>query len=106
MGTALADARWDGSGLRLHDGREARAFQTLDALGAALGEALQGPPLPLAALFDWLQARPWPGAAHTRDGNGFVQLGWQVQAEPGRLRLSRAGEGGAGAMTLTLILNP
>lgn len=106
LGTALADARWDGDGLRLHDGRESRQFASLEALGVALGETLQGPPLPLAALFDWLRARPWPGAPHRRDGDGFTQLGWQVQPEPGRLRLSRNAEGGNGAMTLTLILSP
>jgi outer membrane lipoprotein LolB len=34
--------------------------------------------MPLAALFDWLRGRPWPGAPHEAEPDGFSQLGWRV----------------------------
>ena len=41
-----------------------------------------GESLPVAALFDWLRGRPWPGAASTTTvapaDAGFEQLGWIV----------------------------
>ena len=47
-----------------------------------LTRQLVGEALPLAALFDWLRGRPWPGAASAAlpvaQGAGFSQLGWQV----------------------------
>lgn len=106
LGAALAEARWGPQGLSLHDGKAEQRFASLDELGAALGERLQAAPLPLAALFDWLQGRPWPGAPHAQDAEGLLQLGWRVQRETQRLRLSRAAEGASGAITLTLILSP
>lgn len=106
LGAALAEARWGPQGLSLSDGRQEQRLASLDELGAALGERLQAAPLPLAALFDWLQGRPWPGAPHAQDADGLLQLGWRVQREGQRLRLLRAAEGGSGAITLTLILNP
>jgi outer membrane lipoprotein LolB len=106
LGASLAEARWGPQGLSLSDGQQEQRFASLDQLGAALGERLQAAPLPLAALFDWLQGRPWTGAPHTQGADGLLQLGWQVQRDGQRLRLSRAAEGASGAITLTLILNP
>jgi outer membrane lipoprotein LolB len=39
-----------------------------------------GETLPLAALFDWLRGRPWPGAPSrpVAAPPGFEQLGWRV----------------------------
>jgi outer membrane lipoprotein LolB len=53
-------------------------YDDLDALTrAVLGESL-----PVAALFDWLRGRPWPGASSTANAPpaepGFKQLGWIV----------------------------
>ena len=77
LGTQLATARW-ASGralLRTTDGE--REFADLDDLSRqALGEAL-----PLAALPDWLSGRPWSGAPHGAQPDGFEQLGWRVQTE-------------------------
>lgn len=77
LGTTAARAEWRPGDARLRSGSDEQRFDTLDALVAqALGE-----PIPLAALFDWLRARPWPGAPSQplADGApGFSQLGWQV----------------------------
>lgn len=75
LGTSLAHARWTPGHVRLETANGERSFESLDELASeALGEAL-----PLAALPSWLGGRPWPGAAHTPAGDGFEQLGWQVQ---------------------------
>ena len=108
LGTALAQAQWDAQGLRLHDGRQWTAFPSLDALGQALGETLQGPPLPLQALFDWLAGRPWPGApSEALPAGAFLQLGWRVERVDERLlNLERPAQGAVGATRLRLVLNP
>lgn len=77
LGTTLARAVWSpGLAVLASAGSETR-FANLDSLTtAALGEAV-----PLAALFDWLRGRPWPGAASLARGDGvpgFEQLGWQI----------------------------
>lgn len=78
LGTLLAQARWTPREVLLVTPQGTRRFADLDQLSReALGEAL-----PLAALFDWLRGRPWPGAASSRlasaDRPGFAQLGWEV----------------------------
>ena len=103
LGTALAEASWNARGAWLKTQEGERAYASLDELGLALGQTLQGPPLPLMALFDWLQGRPWPQAGHQlADGvnRGFSQLGWRVEHRPPQLVLTQAG------MSLRLILTP
>lgn len=77
LGTTAARAQWSPGQAVLRSGSDEWRFETLDALATqALGE-----PVPLAALFDWLRGRPWPGASsqpREADQPGFVQLGWQV----------------------------
>jgi len=76
LGSVLAQARWSPSKVVLATPRGETEFSDLDALTReALGESL-----PVAALFDWLQGRPWPGApsAASPGGGGFIQLGWTV----------------------------
>lgn len=74
LGTALAQARWVPGRVELATGDGTRIYPDLDALTRdVLGE-----PLPLAALFDWLRARPWPAAPSEPTASGFVQLGWSV----------------------------
>jgi outer membrane lipoprotein LolB len=91
LGATLARAHWSPGRYVLDDGRQAREFASLQDLA----EQGLGEPLPLAALFDWLRARPWPGAAHRprHDGvNGFEQLGWLIdlgQAGSGLLHAHR-----------------
>lgn len=76
LGTVLAQARWAPGQVALVTSKgEMIAFPTLDDLTReVLGESL-----PMAAFFDWLRGRPWPGAPSTPDGDkGFSQLGWTV----------------------------
>jgi len=84
LGTTVARARWSRPEGTLGE----PSLIELEADGATrryatLGEMMQraiGDQLPLAAMFDWLAARPWPAAAAQRaaDGQSFEQLGWQV----------------------------
>lgn len=77
LGATAAQAHWTPGEAVLVSGGQRSRFDTLDALATeALGERI-----PIAALFDWLRARPWPGATATPRGDGqpgFEQLGWQI----------------------------
>jgi outer membrane lipoprotein LolB len=78
LGSVLAQARWAPGSVVLATPQGDRSFEDLDALTReVLGESV-----PVAALFDWLRGRPWPGAPSTTSlGSaepGFAQLGWQV----------------------------
>jgi len=78
LGTVLAQARWSPQQVLLVTPQGQTPYADLPALTRKLlGEAL-----PVAALFDWLRGRPWPGAPSQAnrppDEAGFFQLGWQV----------------------------
>lgn len=74
LGTVMAQARWAPGRVVLVTPQGETPFPSLDALTReVLGESL-----PVAALFDWLHGRPWPGAAHVAEPPGFRQLGWTV----------------------------
>ena len=78
LGSLVARAIWRDGDVRLQTPEDERRFDDLDALTREmLGEAI-----PVAALFDWLQGRPWPQAANVPAGtgasSGFEQLGWQI----------------------------
>jgi outer membrane lipoprotein LolB len=77
LGTTLAAAYWGGGeAVRLVTPDGEKRFPDLESMSReALGEAL-----PLRALPDWLQGRPWPGAPSQADAGqpGFEQLGWHV----------------------------
>ena len=78
LGTVLARASWSPGQVTLATPQGETRFADLDALTReVLGESL-----PVAALFDWLRGRPWPGAASRAttppDEAGFHQLGWVV----------------------------
>lgn len=75
LGSVVAQARWAPGSVMLVTPQGERRFADLDALTqAVLGESV-----PVAALFDWLRGRPWPGAASAVTPDpGFTQLGWAV----------------------------
>jgi outer membrane lipoprotein LolB len=75
LGSVLAQARWAPGAVVLATPKGETNFSDLDALTReVLGESL-----PVAALFDWLRGRPWPGAASIATASpGFAQLGWVV----------------------------
>lgn len=78
LGSVLAQARWEPGAVVLATPQGETRFADLDALTReVLGESL-----PVAALFDWLRGRPWPGAPSTASVGpaepGFEQLGWVV----------------------------
>lgn len=78
LGTVLAQARWAPRRVVLSTPQGESSFDNLDALT----REVLGEPVPVAALFDWLRGRPWPGAASTAlvpaTEPGFQQLGWAV----------------------------
>jgi outer membrane lipoprotein LolB len=93
LGTTLAAAYWAPGEARLVTPEGERRFDDLDALSRdTFGESL-----PLRALPDWLQGRPWAGAGAARalpSGPGFEQMGWTVDLagfDAGQWRASRAG---------------
>ena len=78
LGTVLGQARWSPGSVVLVTPQGRTSFANLDALTReVLGESL-----PVAALFDWLKGRPWPGAQSRPTVPpavpGFSQLGWIV----------------------------
>jgi outer membrane lipoprotein LolB len=75
LGSVVAQARWAPGSVMLVTPQGERSFADLDALTQeVLGESV-----PVAALFDWLRGRPWPGASSAVTAEpGFMQLGWAV----------------------------
>ena len=84
IGTTIARARWSdpvgtqGAPSRIEleaDGGTTHYATLEDMMQRAIGDQL-----PLAAMFDWLDGRPWPAAPVERgaDGRSFDQLGWHV----------------------------
>ena len=78
LGTVLAQARWSGQRAWLTTSQGETAYPDLDSLT----QEMLGERLPVAALFDWLRGRAWPGAGSQANtataGPGFQQLGWSV----------------------------
>lgn len=78
LGTVMAQARWSATQAWLTTPQGETSYPDLDSLT----QHLLGESLPVAALFDWLRGRPWPGApsqANTPPADsGFQQLGWAV----------------------------
>lgn len=74
LGALVARASWQPGLVSLQTPERERRFDDLEAMS----RELLGEPVPVQALFDWLQGRPWPGAAHTTLPSGFEQLGWQI----------------------------
>lgn len=89
LGVTAARADWQPGQATLNNDQGRSVYPDLDSLAAdMLGQAL-----PMAALLDWLRARPWRGAPHTATEAGFEQLGWQIdtrERSQGRIEARRA----------------
>jgi outer membrane lipoprotein LolB len=104
LGNRLATALWAPGVARLITPEGEQRFANLDDLSRqALGENL-----PLVALPSWIAGRPWPGAAHQVNGDGFDQLGWQIntrQQGDGRIEARRAASAAAPAVWVRALLD-
>ncbi|MEX8500023.1 lipoprotein insertase outer membrane protein LolB [Leptothrix ochracea] len=92
LGTRLAQATWTPTRVTLSTGSEQHTFQSLDHMALAVfGESI-----PLTALFDWIEGRPWPQAASEALPDktpGFQQMGWTIDLQrlnEGRILAQRA----------------
>nr|WP_276598280.1 outer membrane lipoprotein LolB [Roseateles koreensis] len=77
LGSLLARASWRPGEVKLQTPDADRSYTDLDELT----RELLGEPIPVAALFDWLQGRPWPQVPSRpllAPSPGFFQLGWRV----------------------------
>lgn len=75
LGGLVARASWQPGTARLETPDGERLYGDLDTLT----REMLGETVPVAALFDWLQARPWPAAPHRKTEAGFEQLGWRIE---------------------------
>lgn len=75
LGTTLAEAQWTPEDALWRTTTETRHFASMDQMT----EQLVGTPLPLAALFDWLQARPTPAQGWEADLQDLPQGRLQAQ---------------------------
>lgn len=87
LGNALALVRWTPKGATLTQGGRVSEHASVDDLASALG----GAPLPVTALFDWLQARdanvPGWEADLSRSGDGRISARRTFPAPPASLRI-------------------
>ncbi|RZS53162.1 lipoprotein insertase outer membrane protein LolB [Sphaerotilus mobilis] len=79
LGAQIGVAEWSpAQAVRLRTPDETRRYASLEDMA----EELTGQSLPIAALFDWLEGRPWPARTHQAGGaDGFEQLGWDVRTD-------------------------
>jgi len=105
LGSLVARASWSAGSVLLETPNEKRRFNSLDELG----QDLLGEPVPVAALFDWLRARPWPLSASEplpAPARGFTQIGWRIELDRFDDGLLVARRLAAPALTLRVRLNP
>ncbi|MGY0196431.1 lipoprotein insertase outer membrane protein LolB [Leptothrix sp. BB-4] len=79
LGAQIGVAEWSpAQAVRLRTPDESRRYPSLEAMAADL----TGQSLPIAALFDWLEGRPWSSRPHQDIGaDRFEQLGWNVRTD-------------------------
>lgn len=75
LGSTVALVRWSPGRAWLQTAEQQRDFPDL----GSLTRELMGEDIPVQALFDWLQGRPYELAPYQRYADGFEQLGWQVE---------------------------
>ena len=74
LGSLVARASWSSEQVLLKTPDGERSFADLDALT----REMLGEPIPVAALFDWMQGRAWPDVPSSPVEGGFEQLGWRI----------------------------
>lgn len=81
LGTLIGKVQWGPQQVSLLTQQGLRQYPSL----GALSEDLWGENIPLQAMFDWLNGRPWSGTPATPlpgpPGTGFTQLGWRIQLD-------------------------
>jgi outer membrane lipoprotein LolB len=79
LGAQIGVAEWSTQrAVTLRTPDETRRYPSLEAMA----EELTGQSLPIAALFDWLEGRPWAARAHQPAATDrFEQLGWDVRTD-------------------------
>jgi outer membrane lipoprotein LolB len=81
LGTLIGKVQWSPQQVSLLTHQGLRSYPNL----SALSEDVLGENIPLQALFDWLNGRPWSGAQATPlpgpPNAGFTQLGWRIQLD-------------------------
>ncbi len=74
IGTEVARVRWQPGLAALTVAGQERPYATLDDLA----DEVLGERVPLAALTDWIEGRPWARAPYTVTALGFSQMAWEV----------------------------
>ena len=79
LGAQIGVAEWSpAQPVKLRTPDETRRYASLEDMA----HELTGQDLPIAALFDWLEGRPWSSRPHQDlAADRFEQLGWQVRTD-------------------------
>jgi outer membrane lipoprotein LolB len=88
FGTRLLEANWSAQSAILVLPEGQRSYPDM----AALTQSTLGAPLPVSALFDWLEGRPMPNIPSVLTPEGFEQSGWRIDTHAkaqGRLTVQR-----------------
>lgn len=81
LGNQLAVVRWSPDGAEMQQGSQRSRHASLEQLATDLGEA----PLPVAALFSWLEGQPAPASGWEADLSRFAEgriVAWRRQPLP------------------------
>ncbi len=101
IGTEVARVRWQPGLAALTAAGLERPYATLDDLS----DEVLGERVPLAALTDWIEGRPWPQAPFTATALGFSQMAWEVDLSGRAERRITARRGSPPAVVLRLVLD-
>ncbi len=101
LGTEVARLRWlPGQAVLTVSGLD-RAYPSLDDLA----DEVLGERVPLAALADWMEGRPWAKMPHTVTALGFSQMAWEVDLSGRADRRITARRSAPPAVVLSLVLD-
>jgi outer membrane lipoprotein LolB len=101
IGTEVARVRWQPGVAALTVSGLERPYATLDDLA----DEVLGERVPLAALTDWIEGRPWARAPHTVTALGFSQMAWEVDLSGRAERRITARRSSPPAVVLRVVLD-